>query len=281
MRIAITGAGGRLGGALCRCLATHHTVIPLLHQDVELRSPETIGQIVVHHVDLVIHTAAYTNVDGCARDPDLAYQINGLGTHYVALACQNLNIPMVYISTNEVFDGETSTPYGEYAPTNPINAYGRSKWAGEQIVMTLLQHFFIVRVSWLFGGERNFIRTVLRLAADPPEGGLRMVEDEVGSPTYAHDAADAIAQLIETPCYGIYHLVNEGWCSRYTLASEVLRQAGHGHVPMTPIRLADYQRESTPPSYTPLANRAGAAFGITLRPWEEAVAAHLAEVSPT
>ncbi|NWF81758.1 MAG: dTDP-4-dehydrorhamnose reductase [Chloroflexi bacterium] len=280
MRIAITGARGQLGSALCAALAPANELIPLGRQELELDSPACVEQIVATHAELVIHPAAYTNVDGCARDPDLAYRVNGLGTHYVALACRRLAVPLVYISTNEVFPGDADRPYAEYDAARPINAYGRSKWAGEQAVRELLTSFYIVRVAWLFGGERNFVRTVLRLAASPPVGGLRVVDDEVGSPTYAADVADAIVQLITTGHFGTYHLVNAGACSRFAFAQAVLRLAGHEATPITPIKLADFARDSTPPPYTPLANHAGAALGIALRPWELALEAYLRTLPP-
>lgn len=275
MRIAITGARGQLGAALCEAFGPGHEVVPLGHDSLELGAPAAVEQIAATGADLVIHAAAYTNVDGCARDPELAYRINGLGTRYVALACRRLDAPLVYISTNEVFAGDAARPYFEYDQTGPVNAYGRSKLAGELAVRELLDRFYIVRVAWLFGGERNFVRTVLRLADSPPPGGLRMVDDEVGSPTYAADVAAAVSGLIESDHYGTYHFVNEGACSRYAFAQEILRQAGRADVPIQPIALADYRRDSTPPPYTPLANLAGSAIGLTLRPWEQALAAYL------
>ncbi len=275
MRIAITGADGQLGQALTHRFAARHEIVPLQHPSFDLEQPETVQQVVATGADLVIHAAAYTNVDGAARDPLLAYRINSLGTRYIVLACQQLAVPLVYISTNEVFDGTHNQPYCEYDQTRPINAYGQSKWAGEQAVRELLQQFYIVRIAWLFGGPRNFVRTVLRMAASAPADGLRMVADEIGSPTYSEDLAEALDHLIERPYYGTYHLVNAGACSRYEFALEILRQSGQASVPMTPITLADYQRDSTPPLYSPLANVAGAALGLHLRPWQEALAAYL------
>lgn len=275
MRIAITGAGGQLGGALGTALGPAHEIIPLTHAALELGSPTAVEQIAATGADLVIHPAAYTNVDGCARDPELAYRVNALGTKYVALACRRLGAPLVYISTNEVFPGDASRPYFEYDQPRPVNAYGRSKLAGEAAAREILAELYIVRVAWLFGGERNFVRTVLRLAASPPEGGMRMVDDEVGSPTYAADVADGVARLIATEHYGTYHFVNSGACSRHAFAAAILRLAGHADVPVAPIKLADFKRDSTPPPYTPLANLAGANLGIGFRPWEDAVAAYL------
>jgi dTDP-4-dehydrorhamnose reductase len=273
MRIAITGASGQLGKALQAQFGPDHTIIAFGHHDLELGHPDCVARLAATGADLVIHPAAYTNVDGCARDPELAYRVNGLGTQYVALACRQLGAPLVYISTNEVFDGAGVAPYFEYDLAAPINAYGRSKWAGEQAVRELLDRFYIVRVAWLFGGERNFVRTILRLASE--RDALSLVADEVGSPTYAPDVATAIARLIEMPFYGAYHLVNEGSCSRYEFASEILRQAGRDRVVLHPIRLADYKRDSAVPPYTPLCNLAAATLGIRLRPWQEALAAYL------
>jgi dTDP-4-dehydrorhamnose reductase len=275
MRIALTGANGQLGQALCKHLEIHHEIIPLNQGTFELDSPQAVRQVIATEADCVIHPAAYTHVDGCAQNPELAYRINSLGTKYVALACQHLNVPLVYISTNEVFPGTNTTPYTEYDQPHPINPYGLSKWAGEQAVRELLRRFYIVRVAWLFGGERNFVQTILRLLNDQPANGLRMVTDEIGNPTYAADVAKGIAKLIEEPFYGTYHFVNRGYCSRYEFTQEIARQAGHASTNITPILLADYQRASTPPPYTPLANIAGTALGISLRPWQEALAEYI------
>lgn len=273
MRIAITGAGGQLGQALQAALGAAHDLIALGHGDLELGAPDCVDRLAATGAELVIHPAAYTDVDGCARDPERAYRINGLGTQYVALACRRLGAPLVYVSTNEVFDGAATAPYFEYDRAAPINAYARSKWAGEQAVRELLDRFYIVRVAWLFGGARNFIRTVLRLAAERDD--IAIVADEIGSPTYAPDTAAAIARLIEQPFYGAYHLVNEGMCSRLELAAETLRLAGRGHVALRPIALAEFKRDSTVPPYTPLRNVAAAALGIRLRPWQEALAEYI------
>ena len=276
MRIVVTGANGQLGRACLERLGREHEVIALGHAELELERPDCVERLVATAAELVIHPAAYTNVDGCARDPVLAYRVNGLGTRYVALACQQLNAPLVYISTNEVFDGAASSPYVEYDHAAPINAYGRSKWAGEQAVRELARRFYIVRVAWLFGGERNFVRTVLRLADQ--HDTISMVADEIGSPTYVPDLAEALAQLIQLPFYGTYHLVNEGACSRLEFAAAILRLSGHEHVALQPIALADYQRASLVPPYTPLNNVAAAVLGLRLRPWHAALAEYLGQL---
>lgn len=277
MRILITGASGQLGRALTAQLQGHFPLIPITHTTLDISQPSTTAAIVAHQPDLVIHSAAYTNVDGCARDPDLALRVNGLGTKHIALACQTLDIPMVYVSTNEVFDGRAERPYLEFDQPAPINSYGYSKWVGEQVVQQLLRRFYIVRISWVFGGERNFVRTILRLAQERSD--LAIVDDEIGNPAYAPDVAEAIDALIRQPAYGIYHFVNEGHCSRFEFAREVLRQANRTDVILQAIKLADYKRDSTPPAFGALRNFVGATnLQIHLRPWQAALAAFLTEL---
>jgi dTDP-4-dehydrorhamnose reductase len=199
-----------------------------------------------------------------------------MGTQNVALAAAEVGAEMLYVSTNEVFDGRATEPYHEWAATHPINAYGRSKLAGEWYTQHLLARFYIVRTVWLYAaGGRNFPHRIIELADE--RGSLKVVTDEVGSPTYVVDMARALVALIETHAYGIYHLVNEGIASRYEFAQEILRLSGREHVPVTPITSADYPRASTPPPYAPLVNNAAAALGIRLRPWQEALAEFLQE----
>jgi dTDP-4-dehydrorhamnose reductase len=280
MRIAITGAHGQLGSALLTALAPQHTIIPITHEDISLEHVGVTQQLVALQPEYVIHTAAWTNVDGCARDPQRALLVNALGTKHVALACQQLDVPLAYISTNEVFDGAASQPYLEFDRPNPINPYGYSKWAGEQVVQQLLHRFAIVRVAWVFGGPRSFVRTVLRLAQERTE--LSMVDDEIGNPTYAPHLAHALRQLVEQHAYGVFHLVNEGGCSRFMFAQAILAQAGHTHVRLSPIPLASYKRDSTPPRFGALRNFVAATdLGIQLPPWQDALADALAQSSET
>ena len=177
---------------------------------------------------------------------------------------------MLYVSTNEVFDGQKGEPYLESDEPKPINAYGRSKLAGERYVQSILDRFYIVRTAWLYAaGGNNFPAKVLRAVAN--EGELRFVTDEVASPTWARDLARAIAGLIGRPTYGIYHLTNGGCCSRYQWAERVLELAGRGDVALRPVVQTDYGAPYCKPPYSELANRAAAVLGIVLRPWQEAL----------
>ena len=271
MRVLIIGGSGQLGTELQQHWSHHELLVPD-SSTINIGDPATISLVQELEPELVLLSGAYTNVDGCTLDPERAFRINTLGPKYVALACGRLDIPLVYISTNEVFDGQATQPYGEYDQPAPINVYGRSKWGGEQAVMQHATTWYIVRVAWLYGGPRNFIRTMLRLGEESLASGkpLRVVQDETGSPTYAYDVAQALRQLVDQGVPGIYHLVNEGFCSRYDLAQAALAVAGID-TPIEPISLADFQRPSTPPPWSPLHNRAAAGLGIQLRPWQAAV----------
>jgi len=271
MRVFITGCKGQLGRALYAALPAEILAgcdLP----DLDITDQAAITAAIADFApDVVIHAAAWTDVDGCARDPERAYRVNALGTQNVALACAQADAAMVYISTNEVFSGEAREPYREWDPPHPINPYGRSKAAGEWLVRHLLTRFYIVRTAWLYApGGRNFPHRILQLADE--RSRLQVVTNEVGNPTYAPDLAAALAALIRTEAYGVYHLTNTGYCSRYDFAREILRLGGRENMSVEPITLADFQRASTPPRFAPLANTAAAALGITLRPWQDALA---------
>jgi dTDP-4-dehydrorhamnose reductase len=277
MRILITGADGRLGASVWQALEAHgHEVIPSVQMqpDITLLAP-VLDFARQAHPDLIMHLAAYTDVDGCARDPDLALRVNGIGTQHVALACQALDIPMCYISTNEVFGGEAHAPYLEYDPTQPINPYAYSKWVGEQAVLELLPRHYIVRTAWLFArGGVNFCQKILAKARSGQP--ITVVTDEVGSPTYADDLAEALAALVTTERFGTYHLVNDGQASRYEFARHILDSFDLRQVQIHPAALIDFQRASRPPRFSPLRNFQAAHIGIRLRPWQEAVEAFAA-----
>jgi dTDP-4-dehydrorhamnose reductase len=280
MRILIAGVDGRLGRALRGVLAGHE-VSGFDISTVDLTDFEATRLAVqAAKPDLVIHVAAWTDVDGCARDPEKAIRINGFGAQHAALAAAEVGAAILYVSTNEVFDGRRDRPYYEYDPTSPANPYGYSKWVGEQAVMHVNPRHFIVRTAWLFArGGKNFIQSILKAAQDGKV--LRVVANEVANPTSNDDLAEAIARLIETPRYGIYHLVNEGHCSRYQFARYALDKAGFAETPVEKISSFEWSRPSVPPPYCPLANLAGAQIGIRLRPWQEAVDAFLTAESLT
>jgi dTDP-4-dehydrorhamnose reductase len=274
MRILITGGLGQLGRALQRVLTDHELFIVDL-PDVDITNRQVISKTIYEsQPQLVIHCAAYTDVDGCARNPELADKVNALGTQNVALACKESGAEMIHVSTNEVFAGDRPEGYEEWMTPDPLNAYGHSKAKAEFLVQTSLRRFYIVRTAWLYApGGRNFIHAILDRARET--GQLRVVADEVGNPTNVDDLASAIGQLLTKGRYGIYHFVNQGACSRWAFAQEILQLAGLTEVVNTPILSREYRRASTPPPYGKLLNVTGAAHGIGLRPWQAALADYL------
>jgi dTDP-4-dehydrorhamnose reductase len=284
MRVLVTGGAGKLGGAVRRVLNERdHEVFAADVAEADDIHPlditnfeATVELVRSLQPNLIIHAAAWTDVDGCAQNPERAIQINGLGTQHVALAARRVRAAMVYISTNEVFDGKNSRPYYEYDRTNPINPYGYSKWVGEQAMMTHNRRYYIVRTAWLFAqGGKNFVQAIINRAQTGQP--LRVVTDEIANPTSTDDLADAIARLIVTKRYGVYHLVNEGACSRYDLARYILDHAGYPDVPIERISGSEWGRASTPPCYAAMHNLAGRMVGITLRSWQEAVSDFLSK----
>jgi dTDP-4-dehydrorhamnose reductase len=277
MRIALTGSRGTLGRALTRRIeAEGHDLMALnrpAHDITDL--PVIRAAILDFKPDVVIHSAAYTNVDGAESQPELAFAVNAVGTRNVALACVEARSSLVYISTNMVFFDETRrTPYLEFETPCPRGVYACSKRAGELYVQHLMSQFYIVRVSWLYGKEGDsFVHKIVR-AADAT-GALSVVADEVATPTYAEDLAAALLRLVNTGLFGWYHLVNEGECSRYEYARLIMRLTGREHIPVTPTTLADYVRPAPTPPYSTLKNFVGAQAGIVLRPWQDALADYL------
>ncbi len=276
MRILITGADGRVGSQLASVLqAQQHEVTGTDVGTMDITDTTSVRDVfAAARPEIVLHCAALTAVDYCAEHPDEAVAINGYGTQTVALACQAHDAALLYVSTNEVFDGRTQRTYQEYDPPAPANPYGYSKWVGEQIVRDLVRKHFIVRISWLFAhGGTNFLHSILKAARAGT--ALRVVTNEIGAPTYNNDLVPAVAQLIATGRYGIYHLVNAGYTSRYAFARRALELAGLVDAVIEPIALAEYPRSSRPPEHAVLRNVAAAWLGITLRPWEDALIAFL------
>ncbi|MFN8379867.1 MAG: dTDP-4-dehydrorhamnose reductase [Anaerolineae bacterium] len=277
MHILITGAKGRLGSLLVeRERARGHRVTGIDIDELDVANFAATRSFVSRLApDLVLHAAAWTDVDGCAREPERALVVNGYGAQHVALSAAEVGAPILYVSTNEVFDGQSGHPYYEYDSPRPMNPYAASKWAGEQAVQRHTPRHYIVRTAWLFAhGGRNFLQAILGAAAAGKP--LRVVTDEVANPTYTDDLADAIVALAETGRFGTYHFVNQGACSRYELARYVLDHTGYASVPIQPITSNEWPRPSTPPPHTPLINTAGPMVEIHLRPWQEAVNAFLA-----
>ena len=270
MHVLIVGANGQLGRATRAACDARHRLTVWDRDEADIASAAVVDQIAALRPDVVINCAAWTDVDGAESNRDAAFAVNALGALNLATACARCGAAMVQVSTNEVFAGTAGRFYYEYEQPAPVSTYARSKLAGENAASRVLERLYIVRVAWLFGpGGNNFPSKIV--AAADRNGALKVVDDEVGNPTYAPDVADAIFRLVESERYGIYHVVNDGYSSRFGLAQAVLAAAGRQHVPLSPIKILDWPRPAPPPVHAVLVNQAAASLGITLRPWHEAV----------
>lgn len=282
--IAVTGRAGRLGSALVD--AARMPTIGWQRPDFDLDRPESFRTLLERDQPrVVIHAAAMTNVDACAREPDAAMRRNGDAVATLARECRSRATDLVVLSTNEVFDGERSDGQGyrEDDEPRPRNAYGMSKLAGEEAARAAFgagAGLLVVRTAWVYGGRGRAFPEKIVAAADRLEPGvaLPVVDDEVGSPTLVGDLALAILALIDATDRGTYHLVNGGSASRYEWAARVLK-ARRPDRPIRPLSRAEFERASSPPPWTVLDASRAAATGVTLRSWEDAFEAYLADPS--
>ncbi|MCY3898890.1 MAG: dTDP-4-dehydrorhamnose reductase [Caldilineaceae bacterium] len=268
--ILITGANGQLGQALTTHLEPTAKLTCWTRPHYDIADPAIADAVAETKPDVVVNAAAWTDVDGAEAAPQFAFNVNALGPKYLAEGCARCDGTLVQISTNEVFAGEPGRFYHEFEQTSPGSVYARSKAAGEVAAATALDRLFIVRVAWLYSAGASNFPARISAAADR-HGALRVVSDEFGNPTYAPDVAAAIAKLIESQRYGIYHLVNDGWASRYEWAVELMRLTGREALPVDPISANEWPRPTTPPPHAVLVNQAGAALGIALRDWRDAL----------
>jgi dTDP-4-dehydrorhamnose reductase len=277
MRILITGANGQLGWELQRALSTHDLILAD-QPEFELTDPHVTRKIISLQPEVCVHAAAYTDVDGCEREPQRAVHVNADGAARVADAAAQVGAYLVYVSTDYVFDGKKTEPYTETDVPNPVNAYGRSKLLGEQAVLSRCPGSLIIRTSWLYGRHgRNFVKTILDLARS--RGELRVVSDQYGSPTYARELAGVIAQLVQQRHHGVLHTGGAGSCSWYEFAAAILEEA---KIPCRniPISTAESDRLAKRPPYSVLSSARLNSYGLALSGWQEALKDFMNEYLP-
>ncbi len=274
MKILVTGASGMLGKALVPCLESRgHSVRGMPREQLDVTNYMQVNDLLrLESPELVIHSAAYTRVDQAESEPDLAYLINGYGTENISVVCNHLNVPMLYLSTDYVFDGEQDRPYQPWDTTRPLSVYGKSKLAGERAVRHHLSRFYIVRTSWLYGPDgSNFVETILNMTAQRKQ--LRVVSDQWGTPTCTLTLSETIADLIATGRWGVYHATDGGVTNWWEFARAITEGKG---VEVTPIATKDMPRPATRPKYSVLDKTTLVqTIAREMVPWQEALESYL------
>ena len=277
MKILITGANGLLGHELSSLLKDH-TLILLSHSQLDISDSESVNkQIDSSSPDIIINSAAYTQVDACETNYDLAFQSNAIGPKNLAIKCKQLGIPLIHISTDYVFEGneKKNSPLVENDKLGPKTVYGKTKLEGEKMVQENCQKYFILRTAWLYGEGKNFVKTMLSLSKKNNE--LKVVNDQIGSPTYAKDLAKAIKEIIEKKSdkYGIYHVTNKGEVSWYEFAKKIF-EIKNIEIKVNPCTSEEFPRPAPRPHYSVLSNQKWIDAGFTpMRDYEEALNEYL------
>ncbi|MGE5844240.1 MAG: dTDP-4-dehydrorhamnose reductase [Syntrophaceae bacterium] len=272
MKILVMGHKGMLGSDLMAVLGRDHEVSGVDVGEFNITSAADCLRVIGEfNPAVVVNAAAYTDVDGCETNREACFAVNAEGVRNVALACRDRGAKVVHYSTDYVFDGTKMEPYLEDDPCRPINAYGASKRKGEEHLIETVENHVLIRTAWLYGRQgKNFVKAILAKARE--EGVLRVVDDQVGSPTCSHDLAQATKILIELDCRGTYHVTNRGVCSWYQFAQRILEFAQVSGVTVEPIKSHELNRKAARPAYSVLSNRKFMdATKKTMRPWQVAL----------
>jgi len=276
LKIVVTGANGQLGYDTVRVLSeAGHKVIPADLPDIDITDKDRIQNLIVkENPDAVIHLAAYVAVDKAEEERDLCYDINVKGTSYIAEICGKLSIPVLYTSTDYVYNGRGTDPYEIDSPVGPENQYGFTKLMGEQEIRKYCSKFFIVRISWVFGiNGKNFVNTIIELSS--LRDSLDVVCDQVGSPTYTADLAVLLKNMIESDKYGIYHATNEGFCSWSDFAEEIISLTGADTF-INPVLSSEYKTAAVRPHNSRLSKESLDRAGFDRLPdWHDALRNYL------
>lgn len=276
MKVLVTGVKGQLGYDVVNELEKRgHMAVGTDVEEMDITDAGKVETVLKKEKpDAVIHCAAYTAVDAAEDNEDLCRKINAEGTENIAKACQDLNCKMLYVSTDYVFDGEGERPWEPDDEREPLNVYGITKYEGELAVEKYVEKFFIVRIAWVFGKNgKNFIKTMLNLGKTHDE--VKVVDDQIGSPTYTFDLARLLVDMIETDKYGRYHATNEGLCSWYDFAKEIFKQAGM-NVKVSPVTSEEFAAKAKRPHNSRMSKEKLSENGFERLPkWQDALARYL------
>ena len=280
MKILITGSKGQLGHDLMNEFDKRGVeYIGVDVAEMDITDAKACRQVITEaKPDAVIHCAAYTAVDAAEDNVKLCRKINAEGTKNIAEVCRDLDVKLMYISTDYVFNGEGVRPWEPDDHREPLNIYGLTKYEGEVYIERLVKKYFTVRIAWVFGvNGKNFIKTMLRLGKE--KGAVSVVNDQIGSPTYTYDLARLLADMIETEEYGRYHATNEGLCSWYEFACEIFRQAGMDNVRVTPVDSSQFPARAKRPKNSRMDQSKLVEKGFTPLPtWQDALGRYLKEI---
>ena len=280
MKVLVTGVKGQLGFDVVNELEKRgHVAVGTDVHNMDITDKAQVETVIKEaNPDAVIHCAAYTAVDLAEDNIDLCRRINADGTRNIAEVCKELDIKMIYISTDYVFDGEGTHFWQPDDERSPLNVYGQTKYEGELAVETILEKYYIVRIAWVFGvNGKNFIKTMLNLGKTRDH--LTVVNDQIGSPTYTYDLAKLLVDMVETDKYGRYHATNEGLCSWYDFACEIFKQAGYNHVTVSPVSASEYPAKAKRPSNSRMCKDKLTENGFEKLPtWQDALARYLKEI---
>lgn len=281
MRVLVTGVKGQLGYDVVRTLEQrHHEVIGVDIEEMDITDATQVSKKIKEVApDAVIHCSAYTAVDRAEEEVALCRRVNAEGTENIAKVCKELDCKMLYISTDYIFSGDGNRPWEPDDEPNPLNLYGQTKYEGEVAVKTQCKKFFIVRISWVFGiNGNNFVKTMLRLGKE--NGAVKVVEDQIGSPTYTYDLAILLADMVESEAYGEYHATNEGFCSWYEFAKEIFAAAGMSDVEVTPVATGEFPVKAARPKNSRMSKEKLVKNGFNKLPeWQDAVQRYLKELN--
>ncbi len=280
MKVLVTGVKGQLGHDVVNELKKRgHEAVGVDIEEMDITDAAGVETVITNAaVDAVIHCAAYTAVDAAEDNVEICKKVNVAGTENIAKVCKAMDIKMIYISTDYVFDGQGERPWEPDDACNPLNVYGESKYEGELAVQKHLDKYFIVRIAWVFGiNGKNFIKTMLRLSED--RNRLTVVNDQFGSPTYTYDLARLLVDMVETEKYGKYHATNEGICSWYEFAREIFKQAGK-KMEVIPVTSAEYPAKAKRPTNSRMSKEKLSDNGFDRLPsWQDALERYLQELS--
>lgn len=279
MKVLVTGTKGQLGYDVVNELTGRGIeAVGVDIEEMDITDADSVNRVIAQAApDAVIHCAAYTAVDAAEDNVELCRRVNVDGTQNIANICKKLDIPMIYISTDYVFDGEGERPWEPDDERTPLNVYGQTKYEGELAVQNTLDKYFIVRIAWVFGvNGKNFVRTMLNLAKNRDH--ITVVNDQFGSPTYTYDLARLLVDMVLTDKYGIYHATNEGICTWYEFACEIFRQAGV-KVEVEPVSAKQYQARAKRPSNSRMNKDKLEKNGFKRLPsWQDALGRYLKEI---